>query len=77
MLTKESTVIARLLHWIKNLTRSDKIGLIAGKCMFLLNNVYLYFCVSHNNSVSFSKISINFYISNEKVNYSCQLHTEL
>jgi len=41
-------------------TWSDKIGLIARKYMFSLNNVYLYFCTS------FSKISINFYISDEK-----------
>jgi len=46
----------------------DKIGLIARKYMFLLNNVYLYFYVSYNNSVNFSKISIlNFYTSDEKV----------
>ena len=50
----------------ENVTLSDKIGLIAGKYMFLLNNVYLYLCVSYNNSVSFSKISINLYISDEK-----------
>ena len=55
-------------------TRCDKIGLIARKYMFLLNNVYLHFCVSYNNSVRFSKISINLYISDEKLN-SCQLHT--
>jgi len=45
---------------------SDKIGLIAGKYIFLFNNVYLHFCVCYNNSVSFSKISINFYTSDEK-----------
>ena len=45
---------------------SDKIGLIAGKCMFLLSNVYLYFYVSYNNSVSFSKNSINVCLSDEK-----------
>jgi len=48
-------------------TQSDKIGLIAGKYVILLNDVYLYFCVSYNNSVSFSKISMDFYISDEKV----------
>jgi len=60
--------------WKINVTRSNKSGLIAGKYMFLLTNVYLYFCVSYNNSVSFSKISINFYISDENLR-SCQLHT--
>jgi len=53
-----------------HVTWFDKIGLIAGKhiiIMFLLNNVYLSFCVSYNDSVSFSKISMNFYISDEKV----------
>ena len=47
-------------------TESDKMGHIAGKYICLLNNVYLHFCVSYNNSVSFSKISIAFYISGEK-----------
>ena len=42
---------------VEYVTRSDEIGLIA---MFLLSNDY-------SNSVSFSKISINFYISDEKV----------
>ena len=37
------------------------------KHMFLLNNVDLYFCVSYNNSVSFSKIPINIHISDENI----------
>jgi len=52
------------------LTWSDKIGLIAGKHMLLLNNVYLHFCVDYKNSVSFSEITINFHISDEKVIYN-------
>jgi len=48
-------------------TRSDKIGLIAGKYMSSLNNVYFYFCISYNDFVSFIKISIHFCISDEKV----------
>jgi len=46
-------------------TQSDKKGLIAGKYMCSLNNMYLHFFVSYNNSVKCSKISINFYISDE------------
>ena len=48
-------------------TECDKMGLIAQKYMCLLNNVYLHFCVSYNNSVRFSEISIIFYISNNKL----------
>jgi len=44
----------------------DKIGLIARKYMFLFNNMHLHFCVCYNNSVSFSKISIKVYVSDEK-----------
>ena len=53
--------------WTKYVTQSDKIGLIARKYIFLLNNVYLYFSASYNNSESFCKMSINFYTSDEKV----------
>ena len=43
-------------------------GLMARQYMCLLSNVYLYFCVSYNNFVSFNKIAIHFYISDENVN---------
>ena len=47
---------------------SDKMVLIAGKYTCLPNNVHLHFCVSYNNSVSFSKISINFYMAMNNLN---------
>ena len=47
-----------LSNYICDLVR--KKGLIAGKYVCLLNNVYLHFCVCYNNSVSISIISINF-----------------
>ena len=59
------------------MTQSDEIGLIAGKYTILLNNVYLYFCVNYNNSVSFSKTSINFYISDENLKWLSNPHIKL
>ena len=44
-------------------TQSDKKGLIAGKYMCSLNNMYLMFSIRYYNSVTFIKLSINFYIS--------------
>jgi len=44
-------------------TQSDKKGLIAGKYMYSLNNMYLKFSIRYYNSVTFIKLSINFYIS--------------
>ena len=44
-------------------TQSDKKGLIAGKYMCSLNNMYLKFSIRYYNSVTFIKLSINFYIS--------------
>ena len=40
-------------------TESDKIQLIAGKYICLLNYVHLHFCVNYNNSV------VTLYISDE------------
>jgi len=50
----------------KCVIQSDKKGLMTRKYMCSLNNVYLHFCVCYSNSVSFNKISINFYISLKK-----------
>ena len=47
---------------------SDKMELITGKYTFLPNNVYLHFYVSYKNSLSFSKISINFYMVMKNLN---------
>ena len=44
-------------------TQSDKKGLIAGKYMCSLNNIYLKLSIRYYNSVTFIKLSINFYIS--------------
>jgi len=55
------------LRIIIYVTRSDKTGLIVGKYMCSLNNVYFCFCISYNDSVSFIKISIHFCISDKKV----------
>ena len=44
-------------------TQSDKKGLIAGKYMCSLNDMYLKFSIRYYNSVTFIKLSINFYIS--------------
>jgi len=66
-ITAQGTACETWLYACKNVTWSDKIGFIARKYVFLLNNVYLYFCVSYSSSVCFSKISINFLISDEKI----------
>jgi len=44
---------------IPNNYRSDKKGLIAGKYMGLINNLYLHFFASCNYSANISKISMN------------------
>ena len=44
-------------------TQSDKKGLIARKYMCSLNNIYLKFSIRYYNSVTFIKLSINFYVS--------------
>ena len=50
------TYIHAALQVIQYVTRSDKIGLIAGKYMCSLKNVYLHFCESYKNSVSFNDL---------------------
>jgi len=47
---------------INFVTQSDKEGLLAGKYMYSLNNMYLNFSIRYYNSVTFIKLSINFYI---------------
>jgi len=47
-------------------TQSDKKGLIAGKYICSLNNMFLKFSIRYYNSVTFIKLSINFYISGKK-----------
>jgi len=44
-------------------TQSDKKGLIVGKCICSLNNMYRKFSIRYCNSVTFIKLSINFYVS--------------
>jgi len=46
-------------------TQSDKKGLIAGKYMCSLNNMCLKFSIRYYDSVTFIKLSINFYISDK------------
>ena len=58
-------------------TRSDKKGLIAGKYLCLLNNPFLYSRVTYNNSVCFTKISVNVYVSYEKFKYLSCLQKKL
>jgi len=48
---------------IAHIWPSLKKGLIAGKYMCSLNNMYLKFSIRYYNSVTFIKLSINFYIS--------------
>jgi len=54
--------------FITYVTQSDKKGLIAGKYMSSLNNMYLKFSIRYYNSVTFIKLSINFYISGKVLN---------
>jgi len=56
------------LHNLIYVTQSDKKGLIAGKYICSLNNMYLKFSIRYYNSVTFSKLSINFYISGKSLN---------
>jgi len=53
------------MRWRGNVyvTQSDKKELIARKYMCSLNNMYLKFSIKYYNSVTFIKLSINFYIS--------------
>jgi len=57
--------------------QSDKKGLIAGKYMCSLNYVYLKFSIRYYGSVTFIKLSINFYISGKSFKLLSYLHKKL
>jgi len=48
---------------IEYVIQSDKKGLIARKYMHSLNSMFLKFSIRYYNSVTFIKLSINFYMS--------------
>ena len=59
MVATEGNICGRN-KWAVNVTQSDKKG---GKYMCSLNNIYLKFSIRYYNSITFIKLSINFYIS--------------